>query len=74
MGVECEPVGKFKAADKKSPILITNVHVAMQEADIENYIKSKTQETVNLKKMNTKKQKGHNSCNLSYLNIMCLCF
>lgn len=49
----------FKAAAKKIPIFITNVHNDTLESDIIDYIKTKTQETVFLEKVNTKKVLDH---------------
>lgn len=49
----------FKAAEKMTPIFITNVHNDTVESDIVDYIKSKTQVTVSLEKINTKKILNH---------------
>ena len=51
----------FKAAEKKIPILITNIHSDTTEDDIISYIYSKTQETVCLEKIKIRKDKGHSA-------------
>lgn len=62
----------FKAADKKIPIFITNVHLDTKECDIIDYIRNKTNEVVDLEKINMKTQRGHKAykfltseCNVS---------
>lgn len=56
-----EPDIKFRAADVKVPLLISNVSTETQENDIISYIKSKTQESVSLKKINIKSYKKYNA-------------
>lgn len=51
----------FKAAERKIPILITNIHGETTEDDIITYIYRKTQETVCLEKIQMRKDKGHNA-------------
>ncbi|XP_026738663.1 uncharacterized protein LOC113501674 [Trichoplusia ni] len=53
--------GSFKAAERKVPIFISNVHKDTMAKDIVSYIQSKTQDVVSLEKINTKKQKEHNA-------------
>lgn len=53
------PISSFKAANKKIPIFITNVHMDTLESDIVNHIKLQTQERVFLEKINTKKVLDH---------------
>lgn len=50
---------KFKAAERKIPMFITNVNKETTPADITSYIQSKTQESVSLQKIHFKKDKGH---------------
>lgn len=52
-------LSSFKAAEKRMPIFITNIHPETMEADIIDYIKEKTQEKVSLEKINTKKAVDH---------------
>lgn len=60
MGIAvCDSAGKFKAAERKIPIFITNVHNETNEADIISYISTKTQEVVSLEKVNIKRQSQH---------------
>lgn len=49
----------FKAADRKTPIFITNIHSDTTEEDIIKYISNKTDEIVSLEKINMKRDKGH---------------
>lgn len=58
---------KFRAADVKVPLFISNVHKEASEKDIMDYIYSKTQEKVSLFKMNMKRERGYNSYKL-YVN------
>ncbi|KAJ8705884.1 hypothetical protein PYW08_012930 [Mythimna loreyi] len=53
--VECQ----FKAADKKVPVFITNIHSETTEDEIVRYIHSKTQEMVSLEKIIMKKERDH---------------
>lgn len=55
------PQEKFKAADIKIPLFINNVDKNTKEADIMEYISSKTQVNVNLRKVNSKEQKQYNA-------------
>ncbi|KAF9816260.1 hypothetical protein SFRURICE_003811, partial [Spodoptera frugiperda] len=52
---------KFRAADRKVPIFITNVHKNTSEEDIANYILKKTAINVTLEKINLKKQNDYNA-------------
>lgn len=52
-------LSSFKAAEKRIPIFITNIHSDAVEVDIVNYIKKKTQEKVSLEKIYTKKAVDH---------------
>lgn len=52
---------KFKAADIKVPLFVSNVAIDVSESDIIDYIYEKTSERVSLLKMKMKKQKGYNS-------------
>lgn len=61
MGAASKCCGKFKAAEKKLPIFITNIHKDTVESDIVDYIRSKTKETVSLKKIVMKKQTNYNA-------------
>ncbi|KAL0869145.1 hypothetical protein ABMA27_007438 [Loxostege sticticalis] len=58
------PDGKFKAADVKVPLLISNVSKEASTSDIISYIKQKTDESVTLKKINMQKEKPYNSYKL----------
>lgn len=63
----CAPTalnGKFRAADVKIPILISNVSKETSQEDIINYIKSQTDECVSLKKINMREAKIYNSYKL----------
>ncbi|CAH0723264.1 unnamed protein product, partial [Brenthis ino] len=62
--VVIESEEKFKAADRKIPLFITNVHKDTAEKDIINYIKKKTQESVTLEKISIKRQCEHNAYKL----------
>ncbi|XP_028177850.1 uncharacterized protein LOC114365466 [Ostrinia furnacalis] len=59
-----EPNGKFRAADVKVPLLISNVSKDTSEDDIITYIKDKTSEIVALKMINMKKNKEYNAYKL----------
>lgn len=52
---------KFKAADTKIPLFVSNVHKDVTEADIVSYIYDKTQEKVSLLKIKMKKPRDYNS-------------
>lgn len=56
-----EPNVNFRAADVKVPLLISNVSIETQENDIISYIKTKTNESVSLKKINIKSYKKYNA-------------
>lgn len=56
-----EPNVNFRAADVKVPLLISNVSTETQETDIISYIKTKTNESVSLKKINIKSFKKYNA-------------
>ncbi|XP_061717283.1 uncharacterized protein LOC133525071 [Cydia pomonella] len=58
---------KFKAAESKVPVLISNVHKDVTEVDITDYIYNKTREKVVLWKLAMKKDKGYNSYKI-YVN------
>ncbi|XP_028164827.1 uncharacterized protein LOC114355939 [Ostrinia furnacalis] len=58
------PDGKFKAADVKVPLLISNVSKDASVSDIISYIQDKTDESVSLKKINMRKTKPYNSYKL----------
>lgn len=60
--VECEE--KFRAADRKIPLFITNVHKDTVESDIINYISKKTKENVTLEKISIKRQCEHHAYKL----------
>lgn len=51
----------FKAAERKIPIFITNVHKNTSEMDIVNYIEKKTQERVFLEKISIRRQCEYNA-------------
>lgn len=55
---------KFKAADTKIQLFISNVHKDTTEEDIREYINQKTQDTVTLEIVQMRKDKGHNSFKL----------
>lgn len=52
---------KFKPADRKVPIFITNVHKDTTDVDIENYIFRKSAISVKLEKINLRKQTDYNA-------------
>lgn len=58
------PEGKFRAADIKVPLLISNVSTEASEDDIISYIKDKTNEIVTLKKINMKSFRKYNAFKL----------
>lgn len=58
------PDSKFRAADVKVPLLISNVCKETSVDDITSYIKSKTNETVSLKMINMKKIRKYNAYKL----------
>lgn len=58
------PSGKFKAADVKVPLFISNVSKETCEQDIISYIKEKTNETVSLKLIKMKTSKKYNAYKL----------
>ena len=51
----------FRAAERKIPIFITNVHKGTSESDICKYIYGKTCENVILQKIVMKKQSDHDA-------------
>uniref|UniRef100_A0A2A4JVX2 Mutant cadherin n=1 Tax=Heliothis virescens TaxID=7102 RepID=A0A2A4JVX2_HELVI len=55
-GIASDLECNFKAAEAKIPIFISNIHKDTQEKDIVEYIRMKTQESVTLGKINTKRQ------------------
>lgn len=52
---------KFKAADRKVPIFITNVHKNTSKLDIINYIQKKTKDYVLLEKISIKRKCEHDA-------------
>ncbi|XP_064076293.1 uncharacterized protein LOC135194609 [Vanessa tameamea] len=62
--VVVESEEKFRAADRKIPLFITNVHKDTAESDIINYIKNKTKESVTLEKISVKRQCEHDAYKL----------
>ncbi|XP_052758216.1 uncharacterized protein LOC113515160 [Galleria mellonella] len=52
--------GRFKAAEIKVPLFISNVSKDTKEEDISEYIKKKTGDIVTLHKINTKKERSYN--------------
>lgn len=52
---------KFRAADTKIPLFVSNVHKDVLESDITDYIYEKTREKVSLLKIKMKKQRDYNS-------------
>lgn len=60
---KAEPVSnsKFKAADAKAPLFVSNVHKDVLEKDIIDYIYEKTKERVSLFKMRMKSQRDYNA-------------
>lgn len=59
--VVVESTEKFRSADRKTPMFITNVDKATLESDITDYIHKKTGETVNLERIHIKRQCEHNA-------------
>ncbi|XP_063634948.1 uncharacterized protein LOC134805608 [Cydia splendana] len=59
LGVANDSNTKFKAADRKTPVFISNVHKDTQEKDIIEYIMDKTKEKVFLEKIDIKRDTGH---------------
>lgn len=53
--VECS----FRAAERKIPMFITNVHMSTVETDIIKRIYNKTQENISLERINMKYDRGH---------------
>ncbi|KAJ2943368.1 hypothetical protein O0L34_g12177 [Tuta absoluta] len=62
------PNGRFRAAERKVPILITNVHKDTSESDIVNYIASRTNETVSLQQIQIKNKKKHHNAYKMYVS------
>lgn len=60
-GSACDIIGKFKAADTKVPIFITNVHKDTTVKDITEYIREKTKENISLERIIMKEEKDHNA-------------
>ncbi|KAF9823601.1 hypothetical protein SFRURICE_011907, partial [Spodoptera frugiperda] len=60
-GIAKDSVGCFKAADKRVPMFITNVHQDSPTADIIKHIKLKTGETVKLEKMSLRKRANYDA-------------
>lgn len=58
-GLAKDPKSRFKAADIKVPLFINNVDMQVSIDDITDYIKTKTQEDVNLIEIKMKKQRGY---------------
>lgn len=58
------PRGKFRAAENKVPLFISNVSTETLECDIVNYIKEKTNDIVSLKKINMKHARNYNAYKL----------
>lgn len=58
-GIARDVEGSFKAAERKVPIFISNVHKDTLTKDIVSHIQCKTKELVSLERINTKKQKDH---------------
>lgn len=52
---------KFKAAEVKIPLFITNVNKETAEEDVCKYIKNKTSEVVSLEKIKMKKERPYNA-------------
>jgi hypothetical protein len=51
----------FRAAERKSPVFITNIHKNTSEADIVRYIHKMTQETVKLEKISIHRECDYNA-------------
>lgn len=62
-----ESSSKFKAADVKIPLFITNVSKECSEIDITEYIHSKTMEKISLEKIKMKEDRPYNAFKLSVL-------
>lgn len=62
--VEPGDIVKFKAADTKVPLFISNVHKDVDEQDIINYIYEKTQERVSLVKIKMTRQRDYSAYKL----------
>lgn len=56
-----QPDEKFKAADIRVPLFISNVHKDTLESDIVDYVKEKTNESVTMEKIKMKQDRGYNS-------------
>lgn len=61
MGTSNDTVVKFKAAERKVPIFITNIHKDTEEKDIMEYIKEKTGEIVKLQRIYSKHQQSYSA-------------
>lgn len=55
---------QFKAADTKVPLFISNVHKAVSEQDIVDYVYEKTSERVTLVKIKMKQERDYNAYKL----------
>lgn len=64
MGKAHSSTGKFKAAESRIPLFISNVSKETSEADIREYIERKTNEVVKLEKVNMKAEKPYNAFKL----------
>lgn len=51
----------FRAADKKVPIFITNIHKGTKETDKAKYVQMKTQEIVKLEKISMKTERDYDA-------------
>lgn len=60
-GVASDLHGRFKAAERKIAIFISNIHKDTNENDIMDYVKLKTQEVISLQRIDIKKQKNHHA-------------
>lgn len=60
-GIAFETGERFKAAEKKTPIFITNVHKDTTQTDITNYIHRKVNESVTLQKISIKRHSAHDA-------------
>ncbi|XP_045449650.1 uncharacterized protein LOC123658255 [Melitaea cinxia] len=58
-GVARDLTCSFRAAERKIPMFITNVHISASEDDIVKHIFNNTQETVVLEKIMMKSNRGH---------------
>lgn len=54
------PCDKFKPANLKTPLFVSNVHKETSESDIIEYILSKTKESVSLQKIKMKTERSYN--------------